>query len=204
MCREGKRNPFTPSEQNAVLVSPESYHSGKPGDMGRVCMPMGDPAPCPPQWRTSSLELGSHWGHRCYQGHGGKRWQWATAEGGGLLGCVGGRLMAALSKHTLSLCWARKVHCACVSEENVKGETGDGSYPPQFRESSPKLLHELMKRYHVPEITSLGSYRLPQGDEKVWSPILRMQGMVKAHIGPPFSCESRCVGGGASTTIPPH
>lgn len=159
-------------------------------------MPMGDPAPCPPQWRTSSLELGSHWGHRCYQGHGGKRWQWATAEGGGLLGCVGGRLMAALSKHTLSLCWARKAHCACVSEENVKGETGDGSYPPQFRESSPKLLHELMKRYHVPEITSLGSYRLPQGDAKVWSPILRMQGMVKAHIGPPFSCESRCVWGG--------
>lgn len=80
--------------------------------------------------------------------------------------------MAAFAKHTLSPYWAREVRHACVSEENenVKGETGDGSYMPKFGESSLKLAHDLVKTYSVPEITSLGSDRLSPWEAKACSP----------------------------------
>lgn len=161
MCAgKGKHNQFT----RRLSWASKSHHQSKPQSLShlnpivpesqgiweRYVRPWETQLLAPPPQRTaSSLEPGSREGApRVLLGTRRKQWQRATAEGGGLLGCVGGCFTAAFPKHTLSLYGARKVRRACVSEENenVKGETGDSSYTPKFGESSLKLVHDLANR----------------------------------------------------------
>ena len=65
------------------------------------------------------------------EANGGNGLQWKVVA---FLGVWVGASTAALPNHTLSLYRARKVRRACVSEQKVKGETGDGSYMPKFGE----------------------------------------------------------------------